>query len=268
MPASSSDIRDWLREQGRDMPANGRLRKADREAYDRAHPEPDDGGLSYPEGGPESDSAGSAEQAPRTARASTRSAARGWLGGRRGAKGGRGPREKRTFPRVPITTLIEHTYSEMAWAAQGIPPLSRLLEAQAPVAGVVFEDVVRDTAIDKLLQPAARLEASLDATYGMMAPPLYLFAVLQTAPEPGAEPTLAHKAALTGLRHSLLVMARVGGDSLERVEQRGRENAARQADVDKFMRYLFGLPEPEAEPDPAAQAADLYASAGIPAGEG
>lgn len=263
--ASSSDIREWLREQhpDRSFAANGRLKRADIDEYEAAHATASDADddVSYPgeDGGPVSDSEPSAEQAPRTARKSARSAASGWLRGARGQKKASGP--KRKFPRVPVTQLIEHTYSEMAWAAQGIPPLSRLLEAQAPVAGVVFEDVVRDTAIDKLLQPAARLEAQLDATYGMLAPPLYVLACLQTAPAPGAEPVLAHKAALAGLRHSLLVMSRVGGSSLERVIERGKANQERAEDVEKFMRYIFGIPEPDAQPaQPPADGQVLYSA--------
>lgn len=269
MAASSSDIREWLREQGRDMPANGRLKQADRDAYAAAHDgaAPPDDDVSYPGDDDEavSDSAGTGEQAPRTTRRTARSAASGWLGGRRKAKTGKGSKTRRVFARVPLNRLIEHSWSDMAWAAQGMPPMARLLEAQAPLAGVVFEDALRDTAVDKLLQPAARLEEKLDATYGMLAPPFYVLAAMQTAPLPGHEPSVAHKAAFVGLRHSLLVMARIGGDSLEAVERRGRENQQRTADVDRFIRYLFDFPEPppaeQAAPTPADQVSDLYESA-------
>jgi|SRR5579862_2612117 len=263
--AKSSDIRDWLREQGRAVPANGRLKAADRAAYEAAHPEAADDDAAYPAeppGGPESDSAASAEQAPRAPRAAPRSSAGGWLRGGRGKKKARPSKEKRTFPRVPVNRLIEHAYSDLAWAAQGMPPLSRLLEAQAPLAGIVLEDKVRGTAVDAVLQPAARLEDLLDAAYGMLTPPMAVLAVMATAPAPGEEPSVAHKASFLSLRHSLLVMARVGGPNLAEIEERGKANAAASADVDKFIAYLFDMPAPAEQEAGAAEAAEtLYASA-------
>lgn len=273
--SKSSDIRDWLREQGRDVPEAGRLKSADIAAYEAAHEGEAD--TSYPDlpGEADSDSAATQETPPRPTRASGRTAASGWLGRGRKPKarkaGGQRQRERRTFPRVPVNRLIEHAWADMAWAAKGLPPMARLLQAQAPIAGVVFEDIVKDTILDRALQPAARLEDKADKAYGMLMPPLYVMAVMSTAPGPGEDPSLAHKSAFIGLRHSLLVMSRIGGPNLAELEQRAADDASREADVDRFIRFLFDMPEPvipEDEAERAREQADiLYASATYGAGE-
>lgn len=275
--AANSDIRDWLREQGKTIGDKGRLKAEDIAAYEAAHPGEGPGEDDYPDaGGPESDSAASPEDRPRAARRSSRSVAGGWLSGGRKRSKARAPKARRTFPRVSLDRLIEHAWSDLAWAAGGLPPLQRMLEAQAPMAGMVLEDVIRDSAVDRALQPAARLEDKLDKAYGLIAPNLYVLLVLASAPAPNEPMSVAHKAAIMGLRHSLLVMARTGEASLEVIEKRGRDNARREADVDKFMRYLFGMPEPESETlegrvlsddeamtEAARAAQDMYASAGV-----
>ncbi len=49
-----------------------------------------------------------------------------------------------------------------------LPPLQRTLRMQAPVAGDLLDDVVRDTIVDPLLQPLARLASQGKAVQALV----------------------------------------------------------------------------------------------------
>lgn len=94
----------------------------------------------------------------------------------RSPKGGKGKqRPKRAeHPWRSTAGVIEHTWSRAAQAFGGLPPVQRVMAAQAPLAGVVFEGRLRETIIDRvLLQPAARWEATGEAVSAMLGVPLF-----------------------------------------------------------------------------------------------
>ena len=189
------------------------------------------------------------------------------------AKGARKARPK--LRRVSIAPLIEDAYSDMAWAAAGIPPLRKLLQAQAPIAGVVLDPVVKDTIADPVLQIMARNHERMQVGLALLGTPAMLMGVLATAPEPvmgqveaqdgtvvevlmPGEATMQHKSAMLGLRYCVRAMATVsGGDALGRVAERAAANVARDDQVNRFIAWLLDIPaEQVPEETEAAEARD------------
>jgi hypothetical protein len=174
----------------------------------------------------------------------------------------------KTHKRVSIAPLIEDAYSDIAWAAAGIPPLRKLLQAQAPIAGVILDPVVKDTIADPVLQIAARNHERMQVAMALLGTPAALMAVLVSAPEPvlapmiaedgtpmvdGAgkqvtalvpgDPSVQHQMAMVSLRYCVRAMASVaGGDSLERIAERAAANVARDDQVNRFIAYLLDIP--------------------------
>ena len=184
------------------------------------------------------------------------------------------PSTRKTFRRVSIAPLIEDAYSDLAWAAAGIPPLRKLLQAQAPIAGVILDPVVQGTVADRVLQPMARNYERMQVATALLGTPMFLMATLATAPEmvmrpmihedgtpmlgadgqpvvalvPG-NPSTQHQMAMLSLRYGVRAMADVaGGDALGRVQERAEANAARDDQVNQFIAWLLGIP-PEAVPE-------------------
>ena len=99
----------------------------------------------------------------------------------RGKQGGGGRKQQRrqqqpAQPWHPTAKVISGVWQRLAEASGGIPPLQRILAAQAPMAGRVWEGRLRDTVVDRVvLQRAARLEAHGEAGAGMIGVPLFVF---------------------------------------------------------------------------------------------
>ena len=180
--------------------------------------------------------------------------------------------------RVSLAGLIEDTWSQMAWAATPLPPMQRLLHAQAPMAGIALEDALRGTMVDKALQPFARAEDKAKAVGGLMLPPMALMGVLATAPQPQQvqtddgpamawpEPSIQHKGALLTLRWSLMLMAETGAAHLEEYQAKAEAAAVRAEQADRFMAWLLGWEEP-APPEGAEQEEEAVARARAMFGE-
>jgi len=177
-------------------------------------------------------------------------------------------RAKVKHKRVSIAPLIEDAYADIAWAAAGIPPLRKLFQAQAPIAGVILDPVVRDTIADPVLQIAARNHERMQVGMALLGTPAALMAVLATAPEPvmaemvsedgtpmvdgqgkpvvalvPGEASMQHKTAMLSLRYGVRAMVNVaGGDALSRVAERAQANAARDDQVNQFIAWLLGIP--------------------------
>lgn len=305
--ATSAEKRAWLAANGHPELAEGKGRLAGPllAEYDAAHAPADDygpgtdpgdfegdpgyvaaddppdptasGASSYSDSAPASESGSAiAEERP-----SRPHAARGRFGFARPKKNARKTRTKGTLRRVSIAPLIEDAYSDIAWAAAGIPPLQRLLYAQAPIAGVVLDPVVKDTVADRIvLQPMARNYERLKVATALLGTPAALVAVLATAPEPvltpmvredgtpmvrddgspamalvPGEPSVQHQSAMLTLRYGVRAMADLAGDSMKRVQERAQENADRDDMVNEFIGFLLGVPVPEGAEETAAREA-------------
>ena len=275
MTASTTDVREWAKAKGIDIGSHGRIPAAVRDQYDAEHPA-SDADAAYPEPGPEYDGGVTAADFPpepepaepghpaevRPRRVRTTASTRNRMLARwRKPKTGKTARPGRKLPRVSIAGLIEDAWSQMAWAAAPLPPMQRLLYAQAPFAGVALEDALRDTMADRVLQPVARAEEKAKAVGGLVMPPVALMAVLATAPQPAEienedgtrvlafpEPTFAHKTALVNLRWSLMLMAEVGQIHLDEYKAKAEAAAARGAMADEFMAWILGVELPPEVP--------------------
>lgn len=220
---------------------------------------------------------------PRGGRRRGRGSRRLFTGRRTTRRAPRAPRARQVFPRLSVAPLIEDMYDDLAWAAQPIPPLSRLLRAQAPLAGVILDPVVQDTLIDRtVLQLAARNWERLKVANGLIGTPVALMGVLVTAPQPigkkevvdeqgrqvidpqtgqpalalvYADPSLEHKASMVMLRWSVRAMADAAGDAMQQITERAEVAAGRDKLVDEFIAYVLGMPAPpDSEEQTAAQA--------------
>lgn len=319
---ATTDVREWLKANHPEaVSERGRLSAAGKQLYADAHPgadyrdgvgpddftqagDPPDDPADYPPADPPADRpAGgargaeqpSAESKPRRVRSTRRkprSRIGAWLTGEQKPKTG-GAAKKR-LPRVPLDRMIERVWSQLAEAAPA-PPLEKMLYAQAPFAGMVIEDALAGTVVDRMLQPIARAEDKAIALGGLIGPPLFIVGVMATAPEPcekcegrggipvpgdvngalavcqacrggGTEPpSFEHKAALGGLRLSLMAMTEAMGDRMDQVMERAAENKERGRQVERFIDWLFEIPKPGAgdvEDEAVRRATEMAGRAG------
>jgi hypothetical protein len=283
MAASTTDVRAWAKRRGITVGPRGKISDQLRAQYDAAAAEgtlelePELEVITADEPAPaaeaEAAAPGSAVEArPRRPRA----AAQGGRGPFAGLFNRGGPRQAKpktaarrraaALPRVSLAGLIEDAWSDMAWASATIPPLQRLLYAQAPMAGIGLEQALAGTFVDRALQPVARAEDKAKMVGGLLMPPAFLMLVLATAPAPYQveidgkivaqvpEPSVEHKAALLGLRWSFMLMAKAGNMHLDEYKVKAEERAELGRQADAFMAYILGIPAtgPEAEHDQAA----------------
>ena len=273
---SNTDVRDWARERGIDISARGRISDDIKARYDAEHappPEPAEnpdtgGGDDYDSGvtsadfpppvlvpEPEPEAAGK-EVRPRKITGPPGRSLRDRLTGK--TKTGKAAPKKK-IPRVSIAGLIEDAWSQMAWAASPIPPMQRLLYAQAPFAGIALEGALAGTMVDRALQPIARAEDKAKAVGGLVMPPVALMAVLASAPVPRQldsgewmlpEPAVQYKGALLTLRWSLMLMAEAGSRHLGEYAAKAEATAERGRQADEFMAWILGreLPPEAAAP--------------------
>jgi hypothetical protein len=261
------------------------------------YPDPGTGAVEAPAAGLEPAATAAPEERPGRPHRDGRTRADQFVGrllGRPKPEGRRKPHSatRRVFPRLSVAPLIEDAYADLASVTAEIPPLQRLFYAQAPIAGVVLDPVVKDTVVDRVLQPVARNYERSKVAAAMLGTSMTLMAVLGTAPQPvfeggvmaweavvdeegrpvlddQGEPvmrpkttpvTLQHKTAMVSFRWCVRAMADLGGDSLRRVQERAEQTAERDALVDEFMAFILGVPvaaQPEQTREDEAGAAGL-----------
>lgn len=227
--ATDATIREWHREQGYEVPARGRLAPAFRERYAEAHPGDiheqlavDDAGEQPPvDDAGEQPPAAPAEVVPAdTGETPPSSPHRPRLqllpGGRKKAGGAKGPRVRK---RVSLENLGANAWEVLSSIAArgGLTPTARVLGMQAPVAGVVLEDALRGTLVDRVLQPVARMGGQAGAVVSLLAPPV-LVSVLTMYPQRAEE-------IIPMLRGSLRQWALVAGPAIKAREKRERKAA-------------------------------------------
>ena len=254
-------FRAWARDEGIDVPQRGRIPSetiaAHRASFEAAAAAAGDYGdgtgpadftqAADPPGGPETPAGETKPRRPTRARPAGKR--RFW--DRRSGSGAK-PKAKtrKKFPRLPVDTFIEHFWSQAAWAARPLPPLQRMLTAQAPIAGIIFEDVVRDTVADTILQPVVRLERQFKALDALIAPPILVTAITLTGvTDDQGRPDARTSVMLGMLRFSLMSMYEFRAGHLDEVIERGRQMEELGDEVDRFMAHLFEMPAPPAGPD-------------------
>lgn len=233
--ASVSDIREWAEATGHDLTGVKGVTAPIRRAYDSAHPDPEvfisqsdeDSGDTVQEKAPvikELSPADKARSIVSRVRASGGSATK--------AK----PR-KPSKPRVAVDRFITRAWSFVAQAIQPInPPMARMLDVQAPVAGMVLEDTVRGTLADKLLQPLARAEGQGEVVFALLGPPLLVGAI--TA-RPEMAPLL-----VPILKEAMRSWIDIAGDKIEVAKKRDQDFEDKYGmQIDAMLGYIFDGPQ-------------------------
>jgi hypothetical protein len=278
--SSAAEMRRVLTSHDVPVPERGKLGKEHVAAYERIIADDGDysGGVTasdFPEDDDGEDDDGGhgpdmAEQKPRgAARPAAERARNLWRRG--GAKPKARPRRPRkraiSHPRVPTAPVIERVWAELAFMARSIPPLQRVLSAQAPMAGVILEDAARETFIERPLQAAARMEDKLEAANAMIGPPFWTAMVMffgsfdreplvvdgrQVVNEDG-QPVLkpvfgpdgqplwndATRVMLGGLRFSLMSWIKIGQRNAAEIIERTAELDELGREADDLIAWIF-----------------------------
>lgn len=203
-----------------------------------------------------------------------------------GGRGRGGKRDER--PWRPTAHVIETTWQRLAQAAGAIPPLQRILAAQAPLAGVVFEGQLRETIVDRvLLQPAARFEAQGEALAAMVGVPAFTCLVAfrgkaQMAPGPDGQPRVilqqdgqplwdapTELGMIAPLRYCLISWMSVSQRYAEEVIAQGEATLEQARQADEIIAWIFKVPDPGAtfedvQAEARARAAGFTAPGGPP----
>jgi hypothetical protein len=273
--ATASEMRQWLHDNGRTQSMKGRISAEDKAFYDAAHggtapdeAEPDDLGVSaadFPgEDEAEPDTI-AGEQQPKRVRTRKPAAARARSGLVRGLLGSQSSKTKkkpgpRKTPRVSLEKFTSRGWTMLGRMAMSVsPPTGRCLQAQAPMAGVILNDIARDTVADRILQPLARAEDKLDKVFALTAPPLIVMALDMSNGLPPGEQAARQAILVPMLREALRVSLEVTESYAEQITLRLEQNARYDAQIDKLIAMIFGQVEGEAEqaedPEPATMSA-------------
>ena len=265
-----TDIREWANANGYVIGLKGRIPGHIQTAYDAAHPSgngstvstastgpdyPDDDfdsafpGPQTPYAGPEDDggTGDTGETKPRPPR--------GGKSGRKGARpswlpgGGAKKKPGRKPPRVSTEDLLGALWRGGAKLLSPVPPLQRTLRMQAPVAGMLLDDVVKDSIVDPVLQPLARLAAQGKTVQALVGPPAFVTAIMahqiqRANLDPPQEPHPLFMAVATeGLRSSLMAWMDVAGPKFELALSREQEFEAKYGQpVDDMIAFIFSAP--------------------------
>lgn len=244
---SDMDIRTWAKENGHKVPARGPVPESTRTAYEQRPDAADAGGggdVGAPDGGTPLADPG-VPPSTRERQPIPPSGGAGWLnrGEKRAAKMATGG--KPVHRRVSIESVVSS-----AWGALGgilaknsrVLPVARMLQIQAPVAGMVVEQMARDTVVDRILQPLARLNARGESIGALIGPPILVGII--TA-QPALYDTLAPV-----LKQSLIAWMEIAGPQMEKAKKKAEKLESEfGADVDSLVAMLFAPPPEYADAD-------------------
>lgn len=265
-----------LREHGYDVPDKGKLSNEHLAAYERLRQQPADhfdGGVTEADFGDDDDGPGGSyddsaeESTPRSVggqrgnRAKTAGVkARGLFG--RARKAAKPKVTKKRHAWVGTADVIEHFWSQLAWSARPLPPLQKILAAQAPTAGAVLQDALKGTIIDRgILQPVARFEDRAQAINAMAGPPIWTMmismfggAVTDQAGNPIRDAdgnyVFDNRTApmVGGLRFSLISWLKVAAKSADDIIESAAELTKLGEEADKLIQWILAPPEPGQSP--------------------
>jgi Lsr2 len=180
----SDDIREWAASQGMDISATGRIPADVRKAYQareteaEAFPadEPSAPGTDIPFSSAEESApkqpklADRAKQSLDTAKTRTRRARKATV-------------TKKAGPRASIESILAGAWGVFATGVGKVnPAVGFIMVQQAPVAGMLMEDSVKGTVVDKVLQPFAQNAERARVVRALLGPPL-LVAFIQSQPD-------------------------------------------------------------------------------------
>jgi hypothetical protein len=237
---SDKDVREWALANGRSVPARGPLSAEIRAEY------AEQSGGNTPELEPtDADFPDFAEAAPPPPDTEVRPRTIAVPKKPRFGFGKQAPAGKKKTPakkRVPVDDTIATVWRFLGSLAKPLPATSRLMKFQAPAVGKILEPVVRDTVVDRLLQPIARTTEGAEAVAVLFGAPA-LVTAMQLQPQ-------IIPFALPALRELLVRMVRVAGPAMaESLATERKFEAEYGGTVDDLIAMLFaGLFEEGAEP--------------------
>src|SRR5215472_6632170 len=244
-------VRAVLREHGIDVPARGRISAEHEKAYAELVNQPEageyDAGVTEADFGPDPGTEGDtpeippAEIKPRRLRSAPR------LPALRRPKAQGKAKPKRKHARVPVDRLIERAWEALGRLAAPISPaVSNVLQLQSPVAGLIMEDIVRDTMVDRALQPIARAEEKAEKVIALAGPPMIVGALQAAEGLPPEQKAIRQAILVPMLRECLVVWVKVAGDKIEEKARRDEEMGPVNEQVDRLLAAIFTMPEPVA----------------------
>ena len=248
-------VRSVLREHGHEVPRQGRLGRDYLDMYEAIVSGPPVEAGEYDEGIsadlfseadlPPDDEAPQApvtERKPRRVRQS-RPSLTDRLRSSGPGRGGSRSKAKRKHPRVPVDRLTGRLWEALGRvAATAIPPVGKAIQWQAPVAGLVFEDMARDTVVDRALQPLARAEAKAEMAFAIVGLPVIVGAITAAQGLPDDQRLVREAFLVPLLRECLAVNIKIMGDRAEEMAARQEEMGPVNAAVDKAMALIFAPP--------------------------
>lgn len=250
--ADPAVVRAVLREHGHDVPDRGRISMDLLDIYEGIVNTPDgadpgaeyDAGISAADFPPDDpDPEPPAERRPRRVRQTRPSLANRLRGSSSPGKAGKGGARKKRQPRVPVDRLVERGWELLARLGMQVsPPIGRVLDMQAPVAGLILEDVIRDTVADRALQPIARAEEKAEKVIALVAPPMIVGALAAAQGLPEDQRLMRQAFLVPMLRESLVIWVKIAGDKIEERAAREIEMGPVNEQVDKLMASIFAMP--------------------------
>jgi hypothetical protein len=182
------------------------------------------------------------EQPPRTARSSRKARRSTPVGerifGKREPKAGK-PRAKPKHKRVSVDHLVSRAWEGVArFAAPLSLPMSRCLQVQSPVAGVILEEIVAGTMADRVLQPIARAEEKAEKVLALIGPPILVLAIEASQMLPPEQMLMRQAILMPMLKESLRIWLQVAGP---KVEEAARREAEYQEQFGRTIDEMIGL---------------------------
>lgn len=140
--------------------------------------------------------------------------------------------------RVPVDRIIARGWQFLAQMVAPINiPVARVLDMQAPVAGLILEDNIKSTMVDKILQPLARVEERGEVAFALLGPPILVGAIT-------ARPQMAG-VLIPILREALKTWIDVAGPSMKIVQEREKDFEEKYGQrIDEMISYILA-PIPE-----------------------
>jgi hypothetical protein len=127
-------------------------------------------------------------------------------------------------PRVSVEGVITWIWAASSRAAAPVSEnLSKCLGMQAPVAGLVLEDQVRGTVVDRVLQPLARGQARLEGVGALFAMPAVIGALEACEGYPEPKRSIRRAFLIPLATEAAAMWIRVAGPKVQERIERDRE---------------------------------------------
>ena len=267
--ADAATIRRVLGENGIDVPERGNLSAKHRAEYDRLIGGDAGDSAGEPLDQADTDDVTAVDDLPEPAAAEvvprrpTRQRAKGkpFMDRLRGPQTkpgtGKGKATRAVKKRIRVDRLASRFWEVGGRIVSQVDvPLGRVLVWQSDSAGLMVEQMVAGTFVDKMLQPLARAEERAETGFALLAPGACVAALRMAEGLPDEQKAIRQAIILPILREALAINIQISGTLAEERIQRGIDLAPLYAQADQVLSMIFATPEPAPQ-----QAAPEMASA-------